>query len=31
VEEKIIEEGFLKISENTRNYIIIPEMSLAKK
>ena len=31
VEEKIIEEGFLKISEKTRNYIIIPEMSLAKK
>jgi len=31
VEEKIIEEGFLKVSENTRNYIIIPEMSLAKK
>jgi len=30
-EEKIIEEGFLKVSANTRNYIVIPEISLAKK
>lgn len=30
-EEKIIEEGFQKVSTSTRNYIIIPEISLAKK
>lgn len=30
-EEKIIEEGFQKVSASTRNYIIIPEISLAKK
>lgn len=30
-EEKISEKGFQKISTNTRNYIIVPEISLAKK
>jgi len=30
-EEKIIGEGFLKVSASTRNYIVIPEISLAKK
>lgn len=30
-EEKIIEEGFEKVSTRTTNYIIIPEISLAKK
>ncbi|MFA5228526.1 MAG: hypothetical protein WC446_02090 [Candidatus Paceibacterota bacterium] len=30
-EEKIIEEGFQKVSISTRNYIVIPEVSLAKK
>lgn len=29
-EEKIIEEGFQKVSMNTKNYIIISEISLAK-
>jgi len=30
-EEKVIEQGFQKVSMNTRNYIVVPEISLANK
>ena len=30
-EEKVIEQGFQKVSANTRSYIVIPEISLANK
>ncbi|MFA5754878.1 MAG: hypothetical protein WC909_00735 [Candidatus Paceibacterota bacterium] len=30
-EEKVIEQGFQKVSMNTRSYIVVPEISLANK